>query len=33
LTEGTVNFEIDNSHLHQSGMVNLADARAECGLD
>jgi hypothetical protein len=27
LTEGNVNFDIDNSHLHQSGMVNLADAR------
>jgi AsmA-like C-terminal region/Protein of unknown function len=27
LTDGTVNFDIDNSHLHQVGMVNLADAR------
>jgi hypothetical protein len=27
LTNGEVNFEIDNSHLHQSGMINLADAR------
>ncbi|HKX64567.1 MAG TPA: AsmA-like C-terminal domain-containing protein [Rhizomicrobium sp.] len=27
LTEGAVNFEIDNSHLHQTGMINLADAR------
>jgi hypothetical protein len=27
LTDGTVNFEIDNSHLHQTGAVNLADAR------
>jgi hypothetical protein len=27
LTDGTVNFEIDNSHLHQTGSVNLADAR------
>jgi len=27
LTDGVVNFDIDNSHLHQSGMVNLADAR------
>ena len=23
----TVNFDIDNSHLHQTGQVNLADAR------
>jgi hypothetical protein len=27
LTNGEVNFEIDNSHLHQSGVINLADAR------
>ena len=27
LTNGAVNFDIDNSHLHQSGMVSLADAR------
>jgi hypothetical protein len=27
LTDGTVTFDIDNSHLHQSGMINLADAR------
>ncbi|MBW8707831.1 MAG: hypothetical protein JF627_00920 [Alphaproteobacteria bacterium] len=27
LTEGAVNFEVDNNHLHQSGLVNLADAR------
>jgi hypothetical protein len=27
LTERAVNVDIDNSHLHQSGMVNLADAR------
>jgi len=27
LTDGAVTFDIDNSHLHQSGMVNLADAR------
>jgi hypothetical protein len=27
LTNGTVNFEIDNSHLHQTGTVSLADAR------
>jgi hypothetical protein len=27
LTDGAVNFEIDNSHLHQTGAVNLADAR------
>ena len=27
LTDGAVNFEIDNSHLHQTGAVNLADSR------
>jgi hypothetical protein len=27
LTEGDVDFDIDNSHLHQTGQVNLADAR------
>jgi len=27
LTNGAVAFDIDNSHLHQSGMVSLADAR------
>ena len=27
LTNGTVTFDIDNSHLHQSGTVSLADAR------
>ena len=27
LTDGAVTFDIDNSHLHQVGMVNLADAR------
>ncbi|HXS07106.1 MAG TPA: AsmA-like C-terminal domain-containing protein [Rhizomicrobium sp.] len=27
LTNGAVTFDIDNSHLHQSGMVQLADAR------
>ena len=27
LANGTVNFDIDNSHLHQSGTVSLADAR------
>jgi len=27
LTNGAVNFDIDNSHLHQTGAVNLADAR------
>ena len=27
LTNGAVNFEIDNNHLHQTGMVNLADSR------
>jgi hypothetical protein len=27
LTDGAVNFEIDNSHLHQTGSVNLADSR------
>jgi hypothetical protein len=27
LTDGTVVFEIDNDHLHQSGAVNLADSR------
>ena len=27
LTNGAVNFDIDNSHLHQTGMVSLADAR------
>ena len=27
LTDGTVTFDIDNSHLHQVGTVNLADAR------
>ena len=27
LTDGTVNFDIDNSHLHQTGLVNLADSR------
>lgn len=27
ITDGTVTFDIDNSHLHQIGSVNLADAR------
>ncbi|HWU55988.1 MAG TPA: DUF3971 domain-containing protein, partial [Rhizomicrobium sp.] len=27
LTDGDVTFDIDNSHLHQTGQVNLADAR------
>jgi Protein of unknown function/AsmA-like C-terminal region len=27
LANGMVNFEIDNSHLHQTGTVSLADAR------
>jgi hypothetical protein len=27
LTDGAVNFEIDNNHLHQVGVVNLADTR------
>lgn len=27
LTDGDVNFDIDNSHLHQTGQINLADAR------
>ena len=27
LTDGAVNFDIDNSHLHQTGVVNLADSR------
>jgi len=27
LTNGEVTFDIDNSHLHQYGMVNLADSR------
>lgn len=27
LTNGTVVFEIDNDHLHQTGTVNLADSR------
>ena len=27
LTNGTVNFDIDNSHLHQTGTVSLADTR------
>ncbi len=27
LTDGAVNFEIDNNHLHQVGVVNLADSR------
>ena len=27
LTNGAVNFDIDNSRLHQTGAVNLADAR------
>ncbi|MEO8301266.1 MAG: DUF3971 domain-containing protein, partial [Rhizomicrobium sp.] len=27
LTDGDVTFDIDNSHLHQSGQINLADAR------
>jgi hypothetical protein len=27
ITDGAVNFDIDNSHLHQTGMVNLADSR------
>jgi len=27
LTNGDVTFDVDNSHLHQSGQVNLADAR------
>ena len=27
VTDGTVTFDIDNSHLHQVGMVNLADSR------
>jgi hypothetical protein len=27
LTDGTVTFEVDNTHLHQYGVINLADAR------
>ena len=27
LTDGNVNFDIDNSHLHESGTVMLADSR------
>ena len=27
LTNGAVNFDIDNDHLHQTGAVNLADSR------
>jgi hypothetical protein len=27
ITNGAVNFEVDNDHLHQTGMVNLADSR------
>ncbi|HEX4636027.1 MAG TPA: AsmA-like C-terminal region-containing protein [Rhizomicrobium sp.] len=27
LTDGNVTFDIDNGHLHQTGQVNLADAR------
>jgi hypothetical protein len=27
LTDGAVNFDIDNSHLHQVGAINLADSR------
>jgi len=27
LSDGAVNFEIDNTHLHQVGVVNLADTR------
>jgi hypothetical protein len=27
ITNGTVDFDIDNSHLHQTGQVNLADSR------
>ena len=27
LTDGAVSFEIDNNHLHQVGVVNLADSR------
>lgn len=27
ITNGTVHFDIDNSHLHQTGQINLADAR------
>ncbi|MDB5741612.1 MAG: hypothetical protein JWP16_2652, partial [Alphaproteobacteria bacterium] len=27
ITNGTVDFDIDNSHLHQVGQVNLADSR------
>jgi hypothetical protein len=27
LTDGDVNFDIDNTHLHQNGVINLADAR------
>jgi hypothetical protein len=27
VTNGTVNFDIDNNRLHQTGMVNLADSR------
>ena len=27
LDNGTVNFEMDNSHLHEAGTVSLADAR------
>ncbi|MFO1247905.1 MAG: DUF3971 domain-containing protein [Alphaproteobacteria bacterium] len=27
ITDGTVNFDVDNTRLHQTGMVNLADAR------
>lgn len=27
INQGKVHFDIDNSHLHQTGMVNLADSR------
>ena len=27
LTDGAVTFEVDNTHLHQYGVINLADAR------
>ena len=27
LTDGAVNFEIDNNHLHQVGVIDLADSR------
>ena len=27
VTNGDVDFDIDNNHLHQTGTVNLADSR------